>query len=71
MATIRKVIDCRWFPAEKPCDIAISGSEEDVLNIAVQHAIQSHGYQDTPELRNQLRSMLRDELRDESHTKAA
>jgi len=61
MATDRKVIDCRWCPCEKPCDIAISGNEEEVLNIAVQHAVQSHGQQDTPELRNQLRSMLRDE----------
>jgi Protein of unknown function (DUF1059) len=61
MTTERKVIDCRWFPTEKPCDIAISGNEEEVLNIAVQHAVQSHGQQDTPELREQLRSMLCDE----------
>jgi predicted small metal-binding protein len=61
MATARKVIDCRWFATENPCDIAISGSEEEVLNIAVQHAVESHGHQNTPELRNQLRSMLRDE----------
>ncbi len=32
-----------------------------MLNIAVQHAVQSHGQQNTPELRDQLRSMLRDE----------
>jgi Protein of unknown function (DUF1059) len=61
MATDRKIIDCRWFPTEKPCDIAISGNEEDVLNIAVQHAVQSHGHPNTPELREELRSMLRDE----------
>ena len=63
MATTRKVIDCRWFPAEKPCDIAISGSEEEVLDIAVEHACNSHGHRNTPELREQLRSMLRDEDR--------
>jgi hypothetical protein len=67
MATGRKVIDCRWFPTEKPCDVAISGNEEEVLTIAVQHAVQSHGQRDTPELREQLRSMLRDE----EQTKAA
>lgn len=61
MSTSRKVIDCRWFPTGTPCDVAISGSEEDVLNIAVQHAVQSHGQKDTSELRQQLRSMLRDE----------
>lgn len=57
----RKVIDCRWFPTENACDVAISGKEEEVLNIAVQHAVQSHGQKDTPQLREQLRSMLRDE----------
>ena len=61
MAGIRKVIDCRWFPTEVPCDITISGSEEEVLNLAVQHAVNSHGHIDTPELREQLRTMLRDE----------
>jgi hypothetical protein len=64
MAGTRKVIDCRWFPTEKPCDIAISGNEEEVLNIAIQHAVQSHGHEETPELRNQLRSMLRDETKE-------
>jgi len=67
MATNRKVIDWRWFPTDKPCDVAISGKEDDVLDIAVQHAVQSHGQQDTPQLREQLRSMLREE----SQTKAA
>lgn len=61
MAKGRKVIDCRWFPTETPCDVAISGNEEEVLNIAVQHAVQSHGQQNTPQLREQLRTMLRDE----------
>ncbi len=67
MAKNRKVIDCRWFPTDKPCDVAISGSEEEVLEVAVQHAVKSHGHRDTPELREQLRSMLRDE----SKTQAA
>ena len=66
MATNRKVIDCRWFPSEDACDIMIAGQEEEVLTLAVQHAVQSHGHPDTPELREQLRSMLRDE-----QTKAA
>jgi len=38
-----------------------------VLDIAVQHAVRSHGHVDTPALREQLRSMLRDE----GQTKAA
>jgi predicted small metal-binding protein len=61
MATNRKVMDCRWFPADIPCEFAVSGSEEEVLSLAVEHAVESHGYRNTPELREQLRSMLRAE----------
>ena len=58
MAETRKVIDCRRFPAEKPCSIVISGTEDDVLGLAVLHATTVHGHEDTPELREQIRSML-------------
>jgi hypothetical protein len=61
MAETRKVIDCRRFPAEKPCSIAISGTEEDVVDLAVLHATTVHGHADSPELRQQIRSMLEDE----------
>lgn len=61
MAETRKVIDCRQFPAEKPCSIAISGTEEEVINLAVMHAGTVHGHADSPELREQIRSMLQDE----------
>jgi Protein of unknown function (DUF1059) len=67
MPTTRKVIDCRWFPSERPCDVTISGKEEQVLDVAVQHAVRSHGHVDTPALREQLRTLLRDE----SQSKAA
>ena len=61
MAGTRKVLDCRRFPAEKPCSIAIAGTEEEVLELAVLHASTVHGHQDTPELRQQIRSLLQDE----------
>ena len=61
MAKTRKVIDCRQFPAEKPCSIAISGTEEEVISLAVLHAGTVHGHADSPELREQIRSMLQDE----------
>ena len=57
----RKVIDCRLFPSEKNCTLAISGSEEEVLDLAVLHASTVHGHQNTPELREQIRSLLKDE----------
>ena len=57
----RKVIDCRLVPSDKNCSVMISGTEEEVLTVAVQHAIASHGHKDTPELREQLRSALKDD----------
>jgi uncharacterized protein DUF1059 len=61
MAGTRKIIDCRKFPAEKPCSIAISGTEDEVLELAMLHASTVHGHKDTPEFRQQLRSMIQDE----------
>ncbi len=57
----RKVIDCRLFPSEKNCTLAISGTEEEVLELAVLHAVSVHGHKNTPGLREQIRSLLKDE----------
>ena len=56
----RKYIDCGLIPNEKHCTVAISGSEEEVLDLAVIHAIVSHGHDDPYALRNQIRSLLVD-----------
>ena len=56
----RKVIDCRLYPSEKNCSLAISGTEEEVLAVAVRHAVQEHGHKDTPQLREELKSLLKD-----------
>jgi hypothetical protein len=61
MADTRKVIDCRNFPSDKNCSLAISGTEDEVLDLAVLHASTVHGHENTPELREQIRSMLSDE----------
>ena len=61
MAQTRKVADCRQFPSEKNCTLTIAGTEDEVLEVAVQHAVTAHGHKNTPELRNQIRSMLKDE----------
>jgi hypothetical protein len=59
MAT-RKAIDCRDHPSENNCSLRISGTEEEVLDAATQHAVRSHGHDNSPELREQLRSMLKE-----------
>ena len=57
----RMVADCRKFPSEKNCDVYMSGSEEHVIEAAVQHAVGSHGHEDTPELRKEIKDMLVEE----------
>lgn len=57
----RKTIDCRRFPSEHQCTVTISGTEEEVLDLACYHAIKSHGHLDSPDLREQLRAMLTDD----------
>jgi hypothetical protein len=61
MPGTRKVIDCRLFPTENNCTLAISGTEEEVLDLAVLHATTVHGHENKPELREQIRSLLTDE----------
>jgi predicted small metal-binding protein len=56
----RKFIDCRVFPSEMNCSVALSAdSEGELLEAAVQHAISVHGHEDTPDLRDMIRSVMR------------
>ena len=57
----RKSVDCREHPSEKGCTLKISGTEEEVLEAAVQHAVSFHGHENTPEFREELRGILKDE----------
>lgn len=59
--TKRKVADCREMPSEKNCSLTIAGTEDEVLRVAVRHAVQEHGHKDSPALRKQVKSMLKDE----------
>lgn len=57
----RKFIDCREFPSESNCTIAIAAdTEKELLDVAVQHAVAVHGHEDTPELRAQIRALLKE-----------
>jgi predicted small metal-binding protein len=57
----RKYIDCREFPSEMNCSVAMAAdSEEELLQAAVQHAVAVHHHEDSPELRQQLRSLFKD-----------
>ena len=56
----RKTIDCRKLPNDIGCTLTITGSEKEVLKVAVRHAVEEHGHQDTAELRKQLKALLKD-----------
>ncbi len=57
----RMVADCRDFPNEVGCTLAISGQEAEVVEAAAQHAVAAHGHQDGAELRGWLRDHLKEE----------
>lgn len=56
----RMSVDCREYPSEKNCTIAISAdNKEELLDAAVQHAIAVHGHHDSPDLRRELGKMIK------------
>ncbi|MBA3995986.1 MAG: hypothetical protein C0489_03835 [Candidatus Accumulibacter sp.] len=57
----RQYIDCREYPSEMNCSVALcADSADELLEAAVQHAVTVHKHQDSPELRQQLRKMFKD-----------
>jgi Protein of unknown function (DUF1059) len=54
----RVMADCRRFPSDSNCSLTIIGEESEVVPVAIWHAVDAHGHEDTPELREQLTSML-------------
>lgn len=57
----RKYIDCREFPSDIGCTVALSAdTDKELLDAAVQHAVSVHQHQDTPELRTQLRQLFKE-----------
>ncbi|MEV7425862.1 MULTISPECIES: DUF1059 domain-containing protein [unclassified Streptomyces] len=58
---MRKTVDCRDFPSETQCSLAITGEEDEVVRAAGEHAASVHGHENTPELREQIRTMLKDD----------
>lgn len=57
----RKYIDCRDYPGDQKCTVAISAdTEEELIEAAVQHGNTVHGYDDTPEFREMIRNGLKE-----------
>jgi len=61
MIVARKYIDCREFPSEMNCTVAIAAdTEKELIEVAVQHAVAVHRHKDTPEFRKQLRAIIKE-----------
>jgi len=57
----RKFIDCRDYPGDVKCSLALSADTEDeLLEAVVRHGVAVHGYLDSPELREQMRRGMKD-----------
>jgi predicted small metal-binding protein len=56
----RMFVDCRQYPSEMNCTVAISAdSREELVDAAVHHAVAVHGHHDSPELRQELAKMIK------------
>ena len=56
----RYSIDCREYPSDSNCSVAISAdNKKELVDAAAQHAVAMHGHQDTPELREQIGGMIK------------
>ena len=56
----RFYVDCRDYPSEMNCTVAISAdSKPELVDAAVQHAVAVHGHHDSAELREQLIKMVK------------
>jgi predicted small metal-binding protein len=56
----RLYVDCREFPSESNCTVAIAAdSERELLDAAVQHAVAVHGHTDSPELRTEVAKLIK------------
>lgn len=57
----RYYIDCRDYPSEKNCSVALSANtKEELLDAAIQHGVKVHGYGDTPEFREEMMGMFKE-----------
>ena len=51
----RYCIDCRDYPGDVKCSVALSAdTKEELLEAAVDHSVKVHKYEDTPEFRDFL-----------------
>lgn len=57
----RYYIDCRDYPGDVKCSVALAAdTKEELLEAVVQHGSKVHGYEDTPEFREKIMGEFKD-----------
>lgn len=57
----RFYIDCRDYPGEVKCSVALSAdTKEELLEAVVEHGTKVHGYEDSPEFRAKIMSEFKE-----------
>ena len=57
----RKYIDCREYPSESGCSVALcADNDKELMDAAVQHAVAVHKQKDTPEFRSELQKLFKE-----------
>jgi hypothetical protein len=56
----RMTIDCRTVPSDSGCTVSLHGEPDELLELAARHAVDAHGHEDGPELREGLRAAMTD-----------
>ena len=57
----RKYIDCRAYPNDIGCTLALcADTEDELVDAAVAHAVAAHSHTDTPQFRTLLRTLMKD-----------
>lgn len=63
---MRYTIDCRDYPSDVNCTLAMTGEHDELIEAQVHHLVAVHGHADTPDLLATLEGVLRPELADRS-----
>lgn len=51
----RYYLDCRDYPSDIKCSLALSANtKEELLDVVMQHGVKVHGFKDTPEFRKDI-----------------
>lgn len=57
----RVIMDCRGKSEAQGCTLSISGTEQEVLEVAEYHVTTKHGFKQETGLRDKLRGFLKHE----------